>query len=668
MTPLYQWERGRKISMSVSAHTTINRVEFSQTGHKESLLVKPREENGAMVADVPDILLQSGDYIRVYLSYMDEDLMETTAHRTLTVIKRPKPTDYVYTETEVKTWEDLDARIKEIEENGKPNWNANEGETGHVQNRTHWTEYNASVEVLPENALVFADNSIRINHPFALTVEKSYTVNWKGVAYNCVAQEYTIDDLVFIALGDVGAFDGKVDTGEPFCIARVPDEIVAEEGFWGMVLPMDGSSYPDVTLSIYCGGEVVHKLDNKYLDLDWLPVVMENVLVPEFTAVISAANSFVEIADSQDALSALRLGQNVIVDINGTRYQATVGGNLDGYCIAEYGYVSDMTTSGSIPSFSKNYAIHWYKKNYAAFIASEPSTYTVRVVAEGGNTNKIPKEFLPNGFDGNVVLTGYATEQFVRDGYQPKGDYLESTDLAEAVNTALAEAKASGEFDGADGKDGKDGQDGYTPVKGVDYFDGKDGADGQPGKDGQDYVLTDADKTEIAEMASVLVDVPSGGGGSENLELLFKVVTTEEVRTILSGVNPADYKEILMVCTTMPVVTTASTHFDWLFTTTPLRISSSLHNTQKRVHVFHAKKHNEDDGIWEISFGHGLKLKGGTNVETIDEMTHTVISVTSCYSKVFVFNDQLATDIGCEAYIYGNTDLVVGSELRVYGR
>lgn len=39
---------------------------------------------------------------------------------------------------------------------------------------------------------------------------------------------------------------------------------------------------------------------------------------------------------------------------------------------------------------------------------------------------------------------------------------------------------------GKDGKNGVDGKDGYTPQKGIDYFDGKD------------YVLTDADKTEIA--------------------------------------------------------------------------------------------------------------------------------------------------------------------------
>ena len=42
-------------------------------------------------------------------------------------------------------------------------------------------------------------------------------------------------------------------------------------------------------------------------------------------------------------------------------------------------------------------------------------------------------------------------------------------------------------FDGANGRDGtngKDGKDGYTPVKGVDYFDGKDGAQGPKGDKG----------------------------------------------------------------------------------------------------------------------------------------------------------------------------------------
>lgn len=51
-------------------------------------------------------------------------------------------------------------------------------------------------------------------------------------------------------------------------------------------------------------------------------------------------------------------------------------------------------------------------------------------------------------------------------------------------------------------KNGKDGKDGAA---------GKDGSPGSPGKDGDDYVLTEADKQEIAEMAAELVDVPGGG-------------------------------------------------------------------------------------------------------------------------------------------------------------
>ena len=39
-------------------------------------------------------------------------------------------------------------------------------------------------------------------------------------------------------------------------------------------------------------------------------------------------------------------------------------------------------------------------------------------------------------------------------------------------------------------------------------------AQGEDGKDGDDYVLTDADKQKIAEIAAELVGVPEGGGGS----------------------------------------------------------------------------------------------------------------------------------------------------------
>ena len=83
---------------------------------------------------------------------------------------------------------------------------------------------------------------------------------------------------------------------------------------------------------------------------------------------------------------------------------------------------------------------------------------------------------------------------------------MSSETLPEAINTALAQAKESGEFDGASGQDGAPGQDGITPTIGDNgnwYLgdtdtgkpsrgetgqagaDGRDGADGQPGADGK---------------------------------------------------------------------------------------------------------------------------------------------------------------------------------------
>lgn len=80
----------------------------------------------------------------------------------------------------------------------------------------------------------------------------------------------------------------------------------------------------------------------------------------------------------------------------------------------------------------------------------------------------------------------------------------ESTDSGGSNLVAFSDGKT---LTIKNGKDGKDGQDGVTPTKGIDYFDGKDG---EPGKDGSDYVLTESDKQEIAEMAAELVDIPGG--------------------------------------------------------------------------------------------------------------------------------------------------------------
>ena len=47
---------------------------------------------------------------------------------------------------------------------------------------------------------------------------------------------------------------------------------------------------------------------------------------------------------------------------------------------------------------------------------------------------------------------------------------LDSASLYDTINSALAQAKESGKFDGPKGDPGENGDDGKTPVKGIDYF------------------------------------------------------------------------------------------------------------------------------------------------------------------------------------------------------
>lgn len=108
-----------------------------------------------------------------------------------------------------------------------------------------------------------------------------------------------------------------------------------------------------------------------------------------------------------------------------------------------------------------------------------------------------------------------------QDGYTPiKGiDYFDGQDGQDGKDgkdgvDGYTPVKGVDYFDGADGKDGQDGytpvkgvdyfdgQDGYTPIKGVDYFDGATGATGEQGPPGNDYILTSADKAEIAGLVA----------------------------------------------------------------------------------------------------------------------------------------------------------------------
>lgn len=133
-----------------------------------------------------------------------------------------------------------------------------------------------------------------------------------------------------------------------------------------------------------------------------------------------------------------------------------------------------------------------------------------------------------------ATVNGIAPDENGNVQIPVSGGNVDQEQITIAINTALAQAKASGEFDGQPGqpgKDGVDGKDGYTPVKGVDYFDGnpgKDGADGAPGEKG--------DKGDKGEPGK------DGANGKDGTSVTHSWNGTTLTVTSASGTSSADLK------------------------------------------------------------------------------------------------------------------------------
>lgn len=103
----YQWDLDRQI---IVEDNTITEVHFCNRTDDCSLVVEVVDG----LANVPNVILQKSFDIRVF----GYDGKATRYDEAFKVKARTKPTDYVYTETEVKSYEYLDKRIDEIEKNG----------------------------------------------------------------------------------------------------------------------------------------------------------------------------------------------------------------------------------------------------------------------------------------------------------------------------------------------------------------------------------------------------------------------------------------------------------------------------------------------------------------------------------------------------------------------
>ena len=109
----YQWDTNRRLIVS---DPEIIEVHFCNRTDDCSLVCETYVEDDVTLVDVPNILLQTDWKIRVYAydgNYTKHDACYEVKSRT-------KPADYIYTETEVKNYEEYELRLQELEEREIP--------------------------------------------------------------------------------------------------------------------------------------------------------------------------------------------------------------------------------------------------------------------------------------------------------------------------------------------------------------------------------------------------------------------------------------------------------------------------------------------------------------------------------------------------------------------
>ena len=118
----YQWDLDRKL---IVEDPSVTEVHFCNRTDSCSLVCETFVEDGVTLVNVPNLLLTTDWRIHVY-AYDGKHTKHDTCYE---VVSRTKPSDYIYTETEVLSYEVLEKRVKELEE-------ANDGNT-FVVNITH---------------------------------------------------------------------------------------------------------------------------------------------------------------------------------------------------------------------------------------------------------------------------------------------------------------------------------------------------------------------------------------------------------------------------------------------------------------------------------------------------------------------------------------------------
>lgn len=108
---LWQWDLGQKI---IVEDANVSEVHFYDGINSLALVCEVYDLDGLRIANIPNVVLQDNCDMNIFAFVKDNDGGYTKHREIIKVNKRSRPADYIYTETEVKSYEALEKRIDEM--------------------------------------------------------------------------------------------------------------------------------------------------------------------------------------------------------------------------------------------------------------------------------------------------------------------------------------------------------------------------------------------------------------------------------------------------------------------------------------------------------------------------------------------------------------------------
>lgn len=116
---LTQWDKGRKLKITLSSLPANFEVHFANKNADIAYVVKGTASGGVATVLIPNIvLMKPADVVAWVYDSQSDDLGKTIATINLPLVKRTKPADYYYTESELEAvdYVRLEQRVTDLED------------------------------------------------------------------------------------------------------------------------------------------------------------------------------------------------------------------------------------------------------------------------------------------------------------------------------------------------------------------------------------------------------------------------------------------------------------------------------------------------------------------------------------------------------------------------